>query len=671
MEKKFFSKLFLIIGVLVLLPSLSFAQETGSAIGAAVSAGAGFGFDLTGMLLSPLGYAILGLTSLITMLTGVLLNAAIYFTVVEMASNIERIGAINVAWSTIRDVANMGFIFVLLWASIKLIIGQDDNVRQLIVNIIIAAILINFSLFFTKFAIDIANLLALTFYGAIVPPEALTSGPESFTKIGLSNAIMSALGVTTIFASAGTFEGAGTLFTISILSSVVLLITSFIFLAMALLLIIRYVVLIFVLILSPIAFVSGVLPGLDKIAKEWKDTLIGQAIFAPIFFLLMWVTVVVTRGISSTVFGAGSGFGSAFASGGENLFQSNAVITIINFMVIIGFLVASIITAKKYADMAPGGVSKVTKWAMGAAGGASLGLAGKIGRTTFGQAASATANDKNILDRAAKGEKIARLQLAASRKLAGSSFDIRATEAGGSLEAGKASGAGGYLDYKKKKAEEAKKYADSLAPSAESVYEAEQRVENAKTDEEKAAAQRDLAILRGLDPKAKEKLENEWKEKRDKEIAESPSIKEEKRLADEIAAKKKALEGDMDAEERIIKNEELNKLEELRNGIQEKSVAEKKAIDDKYNKIIEGIKVEKGDASRRKDDYVDYIYNKSFFARVGGYNTAAASTIRKSKSAKDKAIEALEALTKEDKKDSDDKPKDGEAKPDEESKPKA
>lgn len=455
MDKKFFSKVFLIIGVLVLLPSLSFAQETGSAIGAAVSAGAGFGFDLTGMLLSPLGYAILGLTSLITMLAGVLLNATIYFTIIEMANNFARVApTIDVAWTTIRDVANMGFIFMLLWSSIQLIIGQDSNVRQLIVNIILAALLVNFSLFFTKVIIDLTNLLALSFYGAIVPADALTSGPESFTKIGLSNAIMSALGVTTIFASAGTFEGAGTLFTISILSSVVLLITSFIFFAMAIMLIIRYVVLIFVLILSPIAFVSWVLPGLKSTAAKWWDTLIGQAIFAPIFFLLMWVTVVVTRGISSTVFKDGGGFGSAFASGGTNLFQSNAVITIINFMVIIGFLIASLVIAKQQADKSHGAIKSLTKWATGAASGAVFGGAlGGLGRKTLGKIGANAAGDADLIMRAEKETGLrgarARLNLYAAKKMAGGSYDVRNMSVPGSVVADAIRGTAGRTDIGK------------------------------------------------------------------------------------------------------------------------------------------------------------------------------------------------------------------------------
>lgn len=423
--KKLFPYISIIaLALLLILPEFASAQGVVSAAAGAIF---GTGFDVVGWVLTPISYAILKFISLITLLTGVILNGAIFYTVVEMSTNIKAV-AIDSTWTVVRDIANMGFIFVLLWASLKHIMGDTSGTQQFIVKLIVAAILINFSLFFTKFAIDIANLLALTFYGAIVPASALST--NTFTSVGLSNAITDSLQISSIWNSIGTLEGAGTILTISLLSSVVLLITSFVFLAMAVMLVIRYVVLIFVLILSPIAFVSGVLPGLSGVAKQWKDTLVGQALFAPIFFLMMWITVKVIGGVATSTFGKGAGFASVVSGGETGLFNNDVVATFINFGVIIAFLIGSIIISKQYADMAPGGVGKITKWATGFASGAvfNKGLGG-LGRTTLGRIGANAASDPNLIMQAEKETGLkgarARLNLYAAKRMASGSYDAR------------------------------------------------------------------------------------------------------------------------------------------------------------------------------------------------------------------------------------------------------
>src|SRR3972149_11633388 len=213
---------------------------------------------------------------------------------------------------------------VLLYAAIKTILGTGSDTKNLIVKIIVVAILINFSLFFTKVVIDASNVLAIAFYDAIVP--------GAFDDIGVIN----------------------------------LLIAAFIFFAVALMFIIRYVILILVLILSPLAFIAFVLPQLEKYKAQWIDALVGQAFFAPIYFMLTWVTLHVLGGITSA-FGATDNPRAALS--GIAFIDSAITDTneafglLINFIVVIVFLVASLILAKELANKVPGGVNKLTGWA--------------------------------------------------------------------------------------------------------------------------------------------------------------------------------------------------------------------------------------------------------------------------------------------------------------------
>ncbi|MEK7801795.1 MAG: hypothetical protein AAB276_05010, partial [Pseudomonadota bacterium] len=70
------------------------------------------------------------------------------------------------AWEIVRDFANMLFIFVLLYVGINTMLGGAGHTRAIFM-VIIVALLINFSLFFTKIIIDAGNILAVGVYESI------------------------------------------------------------------------------------------------------------------------------------------------------------------------------------------------------------------------------------------------------------------------------------------------------------------------------------------------------------------------------------------------------------------------------------------------------------------------------------------------------------------------
>lgn len=75
---------------------------------------------------------------------------------------------ISEAWGIVRDLSNLFFILILLYIAIRTILGiGGSDVKKMIVQVIIMALLINFSMFFSKIIIDSANILALVFYNKI------------------------------------------------------------------------------------------------------------------------------------------------------------------------------------------------------------------------------------------------------------------------------------------------------------------------------------------------------------------------------------------------------------------------------------------------------------------------------------------------------------------------
>src|SRR3989344_7300907 len=72
------------------------------------------------------------------------------------------------AWKIVRDFSNIFFILILLYVAIKMTLGLGGaEIKKMIVNVVIVALLINFSMFFTKIVIDSSNILALIFYNKI------------------------------------------------------------------------------------------------------------------------------------------------------------------------------------------------------------------------------------------------------------------------------------------------------------------------------------------------------------------------------------------------------------------------------------------------------------------------------------------------------------------------
>jgi len=380
---------------------------------------AGFLFGkVVGEAFRGISYAALTISGWFLWLAGVAFNEALDITVLRMSELIPT-GGIEIAWAVIRDVMNMAFIFILLYISITTILRIGGNTRDWIVRLIIAGLLINFSLFFTRVVIDASNILANEFYKGIT-----TSGAG-----GIAGAFMEPLRLTTLYdVSAGPtgtvastdFGDTGKLLVVGVAGSAFLLITAFTFFAGALLLIIRLVMLILLMVLSPLPFVAWIVPGTAKYAKQWWDTLLNQAFFAPLFIAMLFIVVKILNASSGALV-PGSGESLSGAIFGD----AGAIGTVLNFVIIISLVIASLIIAKQMASTgAKGAVDFATK----TAGAATFGGAAFLGRETVGRVGQAVAESKWANRLASRGGALGFAGagvVGAGNKLGKSSVDLR------------------------------------------------------------------------------------------------------------------------------------------------------------------------------------------------------------------------------------------------------
>lgn len=409
--------------------------------------------------------------SKILWLGGATFNYAMEYTI-NFSKVVEQTGVVAVGWTIFRDISNMVFIFILLIISISIILGSPNyGSKKLLTKVILVALLINFSLFASKVIIDSANVFTVGFYNAIT--SKAPKGGE--WDQGISSMFARSLNLHTIYQTKdmekGTIDEFGAtlnpknIWTICLFGSIFLVITAFVFFAASILFMKRLIVLMILMMISPLAFLGMILPATSGFSKQWWKTLFQEAFYAP--FYLMF-TYVVLMGINSPLFrqsiGRTDGSGS-FTSVITGNAGGGMSFVIFNFILIIGLMLASIISASKIgANGASGMISMgkgLQKWGQGRVGAGTFGMGGRLGRNTVGRGFNKMAESGWMQDWAAKGGAGSRLALKTLKTVGDSSFDARNTGAGKTLGLGEGI-KGGY----KTKTDETKKariaYAKSL-----------------------------------------------------------------------------------------------------------------------------------------------------------------------------------------------------------------
>ena len=339
-------------------------------------------------------------------IAGLFLDSVITITVVAVPWTTGNLDAISFLWKLFRDIANIGFIFLMLYISIGTILRLDKyNVKQLLVRVVIAALLVNFSLFFTRVIIDASNILTNEFYKPVAT-LALGASEEGgeFTITGFSGRFMQLTGLTSIYDADfydGLLERFASLFSLRMAATqfaaaLFLLIATFVFIAIALLFMIRFVVFLILMATAPIGFVAGLLPSLKQLADKWWGALWDQAIFAPAFMLLAFVAFVFMDSVNKTLLADADYSFSAILSGSK----PESIVIITNFAIAAGLLITALVTAKTLAGKSAGGI---VKWATGKAGALSFGVAGLAGRHTLGRAGAALSESTGLMHLAQKG----------------------------------------------------------------------------------------------------------------------------------------------------------------------------------------------------------------------------------------------------------------------------
>ena len=279
-------------------------------------------------------------------LAGMLFNASIQFSLTGKVFDANENIMIKDGWTMVRDLLNLVFIFILLYAAISTILQYGNmDIKKILPSLIIAALLINFSMLITKMVIDASHIFAWEFYNQIdvKNEEKLGDGKMfanmkndinvygEFEKKNLANVFIAGFNPQELLTGKEAEEGEedknsdkslwkqvveakrdegvninGVWWQaalIILLESALALYAGFILLAGAIMFVLRVVVLWLIMIFSPIAFLGMILPSMKEYSGMWWKYLIGQSFFAPAFlFMFMLATTFINSKFIKSIF---------------------------------------------------------------------------------------------------------------------------------------------------------------------------------------------------------------------------------------------------------------------------------------------------------------------------------------------------------------------------------
>jgi len=503
---------------------------------------------------------------------------------------LEGMPIVDVGWKIFRDVANIGFIFILLYIAISTIVqASTANTQKLLVRVVMIALVLNFSLFFTRVIIDSGNILALSVYQKMgVAGKTTTNDPfydaKNGADQGISAAVIKGLGLTTIWYSkdkdpsdlhgrelvkalAGNATTGINILIIAVGGSIFILVTAFVFLVGAILFLIRTVTLIYLMILSPLAFAANILPQTQKHFSTWFSSLINQTFFPAIFLLLMLMVLQVITGRTTEM-----SFGQVLKG------NSDAIGTLFNFVILIGLMLGALVISQKMG--AHGG-----DFARNVAGKAAFGSGAFLTRQTIGRGVKALQESDSVKKLAASkgfGGLVGRRLEKGLKTASEGSMDMRGIGGFGKLAGGlgEVGGKGGYA----KSFKDSQKGWEDQQKRVKSQTIKEQMNINALEAEKKIATDVQAGSLISSKEKAEEEI-NRGDLKTKKETAEQTIIS--------LEETKKAALGPLNKQEIDIRNQIAAKYKEWSELSNDEEKTEKMKEIEAIQSGAEKIKVQK------------------------------------------------------------------------------
>ncbi|MFW0871298.1 MAG: hypothetical protein ACKKL4_02495 [Patescibacteria group bacterium] len=348
------------------------------------------------------------LSALILIGAGAVFDVFINFTLNPEFYNMPYI---RDAWIIMRDLANMAFILGIIAAALMMITGfslKQGNMgwKEVLTRLIIIALLLNFSFFFSRAIIDAGNIMGKFFYTQITettPSKSAVSeklGSKSLrvgsgdrgADISLANVSSPSAPIvrSLLLVESGNVDGIlsiqtvkdivakgeGYVMALNVIILTVAVVAGWSLFKTGFMFITRTLYLIILIIISPLAFVSYFIPNLNGF-QSWLSHMFNKSFCVCVYLFLIYLLLLILGPV-----GGASGLG-----GGTTDLVQTVIIVVINLGFIFGILGVANSKAQAMCEGGGGIGSRIQSSITGVAGiaaGGALGAGAMIGKKTIG-----------------------------------------------------------------------------------------------------------------------------------------------------------------------------------------------------------------------------------------------------------------------------------------------
>ena len=240
-------------------------------------------------------------------------------------------GEVQAAWGIMRNIANGAFIIMFLAIIISQLTGfgiSNYGIKKMLPRLIIAAILVNLSIYICQIAVDLSNILGYGLRAGLGGIGDGISAANSVLKSGQGGETWGGIALTVLAGATAAVLALAVLIG-ALVSGLVVMVT------IAALLIARKALIVILIVISPLAFVAFLLPNTEKFFSKWRSTFVGLLMVFPIVGLL---------------FGGGILAGSIVKAGATD--ADNMVMQIVGELIKVLPLIAVWSVLKKAIDVA-------------------------------------------------------------------------------------------------------------------------------------------------------------------------------------------------------------------------------------------------------------------------------------------------------------------------------
>lgn len=286
---------------------------------------------------------------------------------------------VTTGWSIILSFTNLGFVLAIIVMAFATILRQESyGMKQILWKLIVAALLVNFSLVICGAFISVSDILTNYFLskitsdnGAVGTTTNVATAIGNFFKIQMLAKVQDTFDATSVKSAATSLANtAGAAGIVVIVGGVFVNIFSLLIfitiLAMVVMLLIRYVYLGIILIFSPIVWLLWILPSTATYWHQWWKEFLRWTFFPPIVLFFLYLSLTTMNGLTADKEGTGMTGGTS----AKNVVDARLTfgIDVIGEMAIaIALAMAGLFVANKMsitgADMAMGHATNIVKGA--------------------------------------------------------------------------------------------------------------------------------------------------------------------------------------------------------------------------------------------------------------------------------------------------------------------